>query len=161
MSEFLSVKQVAQLLRRSETTVRRYIRSGKLEAVRVGRHVRVPREAVEALMLGEATDFREPARPLYRTANDLTARLDESPPVAVSSRGARTREEIIRDFEAMLVQIDRDSAEGKEYFRDDPVFRLAGVVDLDETLNLGERDDEFFADALWREYRDEHEEAFR
>ncbi|NOX63126.1 MAG: helix-turn-helix domain-containing protein [Chloroflexi bacterium] len=76
MSEFLSVKQAAQLLRRSETTVRRYIRSGKLEAVRVGRHVRVPREAVEALMVGEATDFREPARPLYRTASE-TESLDK------------------------------------------------------------------------------------
>lgn len=45
--EFLTVKETAQLLRVSPITVRRYIASGQLAAERVGRGIRVRREAIE------------------------------------------------------------------------------------------------------------------
>ena len=70
MNELLTVKQVAELLQLHEMTIRRYIRSGKLEAVRVGRRIRVPRAAVEAMLTlqveksapaVEASMLREPA----------------------------------------------------------------------------------------------------
>ena len=45
--EFYTVDETARLLRVSPITIRRYIASGELEAVRVGRSVRVRREAIE------------------------------------------------------------------------------------------------------------------
>ncbi|HET9394871.1 MAG TPA: helix-turn-helix domain-containing protein [Nitrospiraceae bacterium] len=45
--EFLTVKETAQLVRVSPITVRRYIASGQLAAERVGRGIRVRREAIE------------------------------------------------------------------------------------------------------------------
>jgi excisionase family DNA binding protein len=45
--ELLTVREVAQTLRVSPMTIRRYIADGKLSAVRVGRSVRVSRDAIE------------------------------------------------------------------------------------------------------------------
>ena len=50
MKELLTVRQVAELLQLHEATIRRYIRDDKLEAVRIGRRIRVPRAAVEEMM---------------------------------------------------------------------------------------------------------------
>jgi excisionase family DNA binding protein len=47
--ELLTVEDTAQMLRVSEVTVRRFIANGKLPAVKVGKWVRVRREAVEQL----------------------------------------------------------------------------------------------------------------
>jgi excisionase family DNA binding protein len=65
MDELLTVKQVAELLQLHEMTIRRYIKSDKLEAVRIGRNVRVPRRAVEAFLHAENPALRE-APPIYR-----------------------------------------------------------------------------------------------
>jgi excisionase family DNA binding protein len=48
--ELLTVKETADMLRVSPVTVRRYIASGKLAAVRVGRNIRIRRDAVERLL---------------------------------------------------------------------------------------------------------------
>jgi excisionase family DNA binding protein len=48
--DFLTVNETAQLLRVSPITVRRYIASGRLAAERVGRGIRVRREAIEAFI---------------------------------------------------------------------------------------------------------------
>jgi len=45
--ELLTVQETAALLRVAPVTVRRYIAAGRLATVRVGRGVRVQREAVE------------------------------------------------------------------------------------------------------------------
>lgn len=52
--DFLTVHEVATLLRRSERTIRRYIRDGRLAAVLKGRGglVLIPRQAVEDLLNG-------------------------------------------------------------------------------------------------------------
>lgn len=69
MDELLTVKQVAQLLQLHEITIRRYIKSGRLEAVRIGRNVRVPRRAVKALLQEQNATLRE-APPVYRVNAD-------------------------------------------------------------------------------------------
>ncbi len=69
MDELLTVKQVAQLLQLHEITIRRYIKSGRLEAVRIGRNVRVPRRAVDALLQEQNATLRE-APPVYRVKAD-------------------------------------------------------------------------------------------
>ena len=50
MSELLSIQEVADLTGLHEITIRRYIRSGKLEAVRLGRRIRVRRAAIDNLL---------------------------------------------------------------------------------------------------------------
>jgi excisionase family DNA binding protein len=47
----LTVKETAQLLRVSPITIRRYIAAGRLEAVRIGRGIRVHPEAVERFVV--------------------------------------------------------------------------------------------------------------
>jgi excisionase family DNA binding protein len=53
--ELLTVKETAEMLRVSTVTVRRYIASGKLAAVRVGRNIRIRRVDAERVI--------EPAEP--------------------------------------------------------------------------------------------------
>jgi excisionase family DNA binding protein len=50
MAELLSIQEVAQITGLHEITIRRYVRSGELEAVRIGRRIRVRREALDKLM---------------------------------------------------------------------------------------------------------------
>ena len=50
MAELLSIQEVAQITGLHEITIRRYVRSGELEAVRIGRRIRVRREAVDRMM---------------------------------------------------------------------------------------------------------------
>lgn len=50
MSVFLTVQEVAELTKLHEMTIRRYIRDGKLEVVRIGRRIRIPIKAVDRLM---------------------------------------------------------------------------------------------------------------
>src|SRR5687767_14720305 len=45
--ELLTIKETARMLRVSPITIRRYIASGRLEAERVGRGIRIRREAIE------------------------------------------------------------------------------------------------------------------
>src|SRR5689334_17830496 len=49
MVEYMTVREVANRLRVSPITVRRYIKSGRLSAVRVGHAVRVPADSFEKL----------------------------------------------------------------------------------------------------------------
>ena len=59
-TELLTVQEVAAFLKLNQMTVRRYIAAGKLRAVRVGKSIRVSREALDAL----ATPV-EPGRPQH------------------------------------------------------------------------------------------------
>jgi excisionase family DNA binding protein len=56
-AELLSVDQVAERLGLHVRTVRRYVRHGRLRAVRIGKQYRIAREALDALT------GREPAAP--------------------------------------------------------------------------------------------------
>lgn len=66
--DLLTVKETAQMLRVTPITVRRYIASGKLAAERVGRGIRVRREAIEEFVtpvepdgpLGKPFTFDDP-----------------------------------------------------------------------------------------------------
>jgi excisionase family DNA binding protein len=50
--KFLTVAEVATLMRVSKMTVYRLVHSGELTAVRVGRSFRVPEHAVDAYLKG-------------------------------------------------------------------------------------------------------------
>lgn len=47
--DLLTVREAAAMLRVSQVTLRRYVASGKLPAVRVGRNVRIERAAAEGI----------------------------------------------------------------------------------------------------------------
>lgn len=47
---FLTVAEVAELMRVSKMTVYRLVHSGELQAVRVGRSFRVPQQAVDEFL---------------------------------------------------------------------------------------------------------------
>lgn len=47
--ELLTIQEVAQMMRVSPITIRRRIKEGDLSAVRVGRRIRVPKNAVDKL----------------------------------------------------------------------------------------------------------------
>jgi excisionase family DNA binding protein len=49
-TKFLTVAEVAEMLRVSRMTVYRWVHAGELPAVRFGRSFRVPEQAVEAFM---------------------------------------------------------------------------------------------------------------
>ncbi len=50
LTPLMTVKEVASLLKVSVRTLRRHIAAGALSVVRIGRSIRVPREAIVALM---------------------------------------------------------------------------------------------------------------
>jgi len=60
--ELLTVQETAQLLKLSPVTVRRFIAAGRLPAVKVGRAVRIRRDAIEGL-LAPVRPAPTPARP--------------------------------------------------------------------------------------------------
>ena len=68
--ELLTVQETAALLRVSPVTVRRYISSGRLTAVHVGRNVRIEREDVEKLPT--QVDDTAGERPKLRKTGYLT-----------------------------------------------------------------------------------------
>ena len=53
--EIMTPDQVADYLQVDRETVYRYIRSGKLNASRLGRSYRIPRESIELLLLATST----------------------------------------------------------------------------------------------------------
>lgn len=57
-ARFLTVSEVADVMRVSKMTVYRLIHSGELPAVRFGRSFRVPQEAVEQYLRGAIVDGR-------------------------------------------------------------------------------------------------------
>jgi excisionase family DNA binding protein len=54
-TRFLTVLEVAEVMRVSKMTVYRLLHSGELPGVRVGRSFRVPQEALEAFLRSSAT----------------------------------------------------------------------------------------------------------
>ena len=64
--ELMTVKEAAELLRVTPITVRRYIADGRLPAVRVGKGVRVQKEAIE--------QFPKPLQPKGRARKSAVRR---------------------------------------------------------------------------------------
>ncbi len=63
MEDFLTVKEVANILRVSESTIRNYIRQGIIKAIKFGSNrratVRIPKSEVEKFYTFEDTDTTE------------------------------------------------------------------------------------------------------
>lgn len=72
MASLLTIHEVAALTRLHHMTIRRYIQEGRLEAVKVGRQIRVSQEAVEQLLepIGPETSSTETDHPTGRVLQD-------------------------------------------------------------------------------------------
>ena len=103
--ELLTVYETARLLKVSPITIRRYIASGRLPAVRVGRLVRLDREAVEALV--------EPIKP------DVEPR---------SMNGARHKRLFVRRLTDKEVQQGLAAMQQAEHLREEMRARRGGVT---------------------------------
>ena len=98
--EIMTPDQVAEYLQVVRETVYRYIRSGKLDASRLGRSYRIPRRNVELLLLATRT------RP-YITLREYT---DE--------QIAQFRADDALDGEALRIARQFDRATGGSFFQD-------------------------------------------
>lgn len=102
MAELLSIQKVAQITGLHEITIRRYIRSGKLEAVRVGRRIRVRREALDKLLKPMRPDAAPEAAP------EIAATLKESAAVyeiAGAQRSAAPAQALVGGVALGLAQL--------------------------------------------------------
>ena len=70
--EYLTIQETAHLLKVPPITIRRYIADGRLPAVRVGKGVRVKKEAVERLPVAIET-AKEARRSPLRKGKPITA----------------------------------------------------------------------------------------
>jgi excisionase family DNA binding protein len=72
--DLLTVSETAQMLKVATITVRRYIADGRLKAVRVGKGIRVPMEAVERFIqpVLEPARWRRVRRPLRQRGKPIT-----------------------------------------------------------------------------------------
>ncbi len=103
MTELLSVQEVAQITGLHEITIRRYIRSGALEAVRIGRRIRVRREALDNLM--------QPLRREPEHASQSDLHLKESAvayEVMPQIRASETIPAVVGRIALQLVQLPAD-----------------------------------------------------
>ncbi len=143
MDELLTVKQVAQLLQLHEITIRRYIKSGRLEAVRIGRNVRVPRRAVDALLQEQHTALRE-APPVYRVGDESDDRL---PPGAIEEAKERDA------FLVWIKEITQSAKRGETIpnpDENDKLLQLAGIIKSD-IPEVSDRHDEFIGLAIYED----------
>lgn len=96
--DLLTVQEAAAILKVHPETVRRHIASGRLPAVRVGRCVRVPQEALEALAIPIAPKEIVPMQgmmPVY-------ARPPSEP---LSEEQIRERQEAIEASERLIQEM--------------------------------------------------------
>jgi len=170
--EFLTVKETAQLLRVSPITVRRYIASGQLAAERVGRGIRVRREAIE--------EFVAPVKLVSETwdtdAGDLpTLRESLGDIIRIGSSGEPTnianhKDEYIADAIAdwysdeedeNIVEIVSPSSPGGVEFvpahklvdrpttEDDPLWDIVGIGTSEGPNDVARNKHKYLADALF------------
>jgi excisionase family DNA binding protein len=144
MMELLSAEDVAELMGVKETTVWRWCREGRLPCLKVGKHWRVRREALEdflrrserpATLTGQLSSFlRVPDNVLAIAQNiDILHRLDAAFFQVGDTRGgllvkfyggeAHPEEELRADFEENGLKVRRLEREGRFFMRpeEDPL----------------------------------------
>ena len=83
--ELYSVEKVADVLGLHVRTVRKYVREGKLKAVRIGKQYRIAREDLAALTGRPASEFdREPVRRQRHVEVSSIVEIDAISPTTVS-----------------------------------------------------------------------------
>lgn len=94
--ELLTIREVAELLRVSPITVRRRIADGQLKAVRVGKGIRVPREAIEGFLTPAFREYSDEEIDRFLEEDRLSPALADR----VNAYLARTDNEALRRNQA-------------------------------------------------------------
>jgi excisionase family DNA binding protein len=103
---FLSTEEVAERLQVDEQTVRRWIKSGKLEAVKPGREWRIPPGAFEALLESYSSP-KAPSHPSHAASDKMSdeeRRMDSKPPVTVPVEPLELRGELAKADIALILK---------------------------------------------------------
>jgi excisionase family DNA binding protein len=182
--ELLTVKETADMLRVSQVTVRRYIASGKLAAVRVGRNIRIRREVVEDVI--EPTfKFDETKMWGYGKSDEwIREHIDEHPLMQLANIGGSDREgktDIAENHDYHLAEAYADTHDERsiredsggnigtatwpnmtapldeaalERLQNHPYMKLIGLIDDDGPNDYSVNHDRYLAD----EHADTHEE---
>jgi excisionase family DNA binding protein len=152
--DFLTVNETARLLRVSPITVRRYIASGRLAAERVGRGIRVRREAIEAFIMPVVSS---PVKPESDSEEDVPALLEAmGNSVGIVRSGEQTniaelKDEYIADA---VYESDSDEVEvpddllGKPTSIDDPLWNIVGIGCSDEPNDVASNKHKYLAEAI-------------
>jgi excisionase family DNA binding protein len=160
--ELLTVKETAEMLRVSTVTVRRYIASGKLAAVRVGRNIRIRRKDAESVIkpslsgvdtrfAGKSEEWLLENHPLMQSRgfikddgpDDYSINHDKY----LADAYADTHEDVAEDKEHYF-------GSGKPLDFESPLWDRIGFIDDDGPTDMAENHDKYLAEA----YADLHEE---
>jgi excisionase family DNA binding protein len=156
--EFLTVKETAKLLRLSPISIRRYIASGQLSAERVGRGIRVRREAIEkfiAPVLPVATNhdsFCWPHKPANHADADLVEIRSRSSPTGVMWVLIERLDDYLDEHVPMESDpfARGDDVEGEAQLPSvlDALGISVGAFRTGQSTNIAEHKDEYLADAF-------------
>jgi excisionase family DNA binding protein len=180
--EFYTVAETARLLRVSPITIRRYIASGELEAVRVGRGVRVHREAIERFVKPlsgltprsprERIDGLHPKRTINSAAqlNNLAdaAQDEERLPAILENLGisvgigrSSERTDVAQQKDEYLADATLPAQPGKRrsrrtlsrpFTREDPLWKIVGIGRSDGPNNVATNKHTYLAEAILSEF---------
>lgn len=169
--DLLTVNETARLLRVSPITIRRYIASGRLPAERVGRGVRVRREAIEdfvtpiAPTAGKRGDDSREELPTMLEAlgisvgigrsgepTNIAEHKDEYLADAFSASGSDEEDEnLIEVFSPSspdAAEFVPDELLGKPFTMDDPLWDIVGIGQSDEPNDVARNKHKYLADAI-------------
>ena len=155
--ELYTVDETARLLRVSPITIRRYIAAGQLEAVRVGRGVRVHREAIDRFVKPlelAASSARVP--PVEDEAPTIAEALGNIIGIGQSAEPtdiAQPKDEYLAD--AILPPKPRKRRSrrtlGRPFTEDDPLWRIVGIGRSDGPNNVAANKHAYLAEAILSE----------
>ncbi len=154
--EFLTVKETAQLLRVSPITVRRYIASGQLAAERVGRGIRVRREAIE--------EFVTPVVPASKQwgdeSEDLPTLREQLGNIIGIGRSGKPGNISEHKYEYLTEaysdedddeedELDQDELVTEPFTTDDPLWDIVGIGRSGGPNDVASNKHKYLADAIF------------
>jgi excisionase family DNA binding protein len=177
--DLLTVKEVADMLRVSTVTVRRYIASGNLAAVRVGRNIRIRRDDVERAIEqarptidsrfangayaglhkdAEMIDDKRIAEPRthYEETDRISDVLEKDAPTVKDEDPARyLMEHYAEERQGHVPARSKFADKSDEWILEHhPLLQLIGLIKDDGPTDMAENHDKYLAEA----YADTHEE---
>lgn len=148
MSEFLTIKETAELLRLSPVTIRRYINSGALAAVRVGRAIRVRPEAIERFVIQVAPESQRSPSHSHDPAGGRGMRRDAELPGVADREDDDLVEIWAPDSPTGSIFVPNDEHLGRPITEDDPLWRLVGIGESDGSNDVASNKHKYLAEAI-------------
>jgi excisionase family DNA binding protein len=158
--ELLTVKETANLLRVSTVTVRRYIASGKLPAVRVGRNIRIRRDDAEGVIESSGSEvdpkYIAEEKAKYVSSDRLSSVTEDVGPTEMDEDPARyLREHYSKERQGKVPTRSKFADKSDEWLlKSHPLMKMIGFIKDEGPTDMAENHDKYLAEA----YADTHEE---